>query len=38
MQVPGDDLDPVMTGLTATANVDGILVTHDERRKGTICR
>ena len=27
MQVPGDDLDPVMTGLTATPNVDGILVT-----------
>ena len=27
MQVPGDDLASVMTGLTATANVDGILVT-----------
>ena len=27
MQVPGDDLDTVMAGLTATQNVDGILVT-----------
>ena len=27
MQVPEDDLASVMTGLTATANVDGILVT-----------
>ena len=27
MQVPADDLDAVMTGLTATRNVDGILVT-----------
>ncbi len=27
MQVPEDDLTSVMTGLTATANVDGILVT-----------
>jgi shikimate dehydrogenase len=27
MQVPGSDLDVVMAGLTATTNVDGILVT-----------
>ena len=27
MHVPADDLASVMTGLTATANVDGILVT-----------
>lgn len=27
MQVPADDLDAVMAGLTASRNVDGILVT-----------
>ena len=27
MQVPADDLDAVMAGLTASQNVDGILVT-----------
>ena len=31
MQVPGDDLDAVMAGLTATQNVDGILVTMPQK-------